>query len=255
MFDILKKNLETFFPSELVRELLEAYKELKQNFYINKIRINEVEGGRFAEAAFRMLEYKTIGSCTPLGESINTDKIILQLSNIPHVKERDSIRLHIPRTLRVIYDIRNNRDAAHLGDNIDPNKQDASLVVACADWVLAEFIRLYHSIPPDEAQLIVENLIEKKIPTVQDFKGFLKTLNPSWTIKERILATLYYKGTSGATRKEISDWLKPGQKSNLSKTLYSLEYNDDLIYRKEERCYITLLGCREVEVKKMLNFN
>jgi hypothetical protein len=45
----------------------------------------------------------------------------------------DSIRLHIPRTFRVIYDIRNKRDAAHLGDGIDPNLQDSTLVSAASE--------------------------------------------------------------------------------------------------------------------------
>ena len=65
----------------------------------------------------------------------------------------DAIRLHIPRTLRLVYDIRNKRDVAHLGPDIDPNLQDSTLVVSALDWVLAEFIRLYHAgMTPDNAQ-------------------------------------------------------------------------------------------------------
>jgi hypothetical protein len=81
--------------------------------------------------------------------------------------------------LRVVYDIRNTRDAAHLADNIDPNLQDATLVVSVLDWILAEFVRLHHNVSPDEAQKLVEELVTRVAPVVQDFSGFLKLLNPN----------------------------------------------------------------------------
>jgi len=77
-----------------------------------------------------------------------------------------------------VYDIRNKRNAAHLADGIDPNFQDATLVVSVVDWILAELIRLNHSVPPDEAKKIVETIVARSAPIVQDFDGFLKVLNP-----------------------------------------------------------------------------
>jgi hypothetical protein len=79
----------------------------------------------------------------------------------------------------VVYDVRNSRDAAHLADGIDPNLQDASLVIGNIDWVLAEFVRLYHGVKADEARRIIEALVVRKVPIVQDFNGFLKVLSPS----------------------------------------------------------------------------
>ena len=254
MLEIVKRNLEASIPPKLVEKLLEAYEELRVNDYLGKIRIHEVEGGRFAEAVFRILEHRTTGAHTPLGRSVDSEKIILNLANINPSRELDSVRLYIPRTLRVIYDIRNNRDAAHLADGIDPNKQDASIVLACSNWILAELIRIYHSVSADEAQAIVNNLIEKRVPAIQEFNGFLKTLNPTWTIKDRILAILYHRGSQGATRKELSGWLKPSQRTNLSKALYELDHEEDFIYRDKERCYITSLGDKEVENRKLLSF-
>ena len=45
------------FPATLVDELLECYTEQRRNLLLGNLRPNEVEGGRFAEAAFRMLEH------------------------------------------------------------------------------------------------------------------------------------------------------------------------------------------------------
>jgi hypothetical protein len=122
------------------------------------------------------------------------DRLIQRLANLPKGSHPDSIRIHIPRALRIVYDIRNNRDAAHLADGIDPNLQDSSLVVGVVDWVLAEFIRLYHQADPNEAKAIVENIVTRKISAVQDFNGFPKTLYPALEVSDRCLLLLYQRG-------------------------------------------------------------
>src|SRR6266853_3557701 len=137
----IKAGLTPPLPSNLVDELLEAYSDAKQKFYEGGLRLAEVEGGRFCEAAFRLLESAAGIAMTRVGRPIDTDSLIRQLGSLP-LSVSDSIRLHIPRSLRVVYDIRNKRDAAHLADGIDPNLQDATIVIAVLDWILAELIRL-----------------------------------------------------------------------------------------------------------------
>ena len=48
------------------------------------------------------------------------------------------------------------RDVAHLGDGIDANLQDATLVIGNMDWVMAELVRLHHGVPANAAQKIIE---------------------------------------------------------------------------------------------------
>jgi len=252
MLELIRQGFEQKLPKQLVSELLEAYGETKSNYYLNKFRPNEVEGGRFCEAAFRILEVHAFGTHTPIGRQLDTEKLILRLQGIPFGQQQESVRLHLPRTLRLIYDIRNKRDAAHLADGIDPNPQDATFVVAACDWVLAELVRLYHSVSPQEAQKMVESIIERKSLVVQDFDGFLKTLKPAWGPKERLLATLYQRGRNGATVEELSAWLKPSQRSNINRTLGYLEHENDFILSKDGRYFITNRGIKHVEGSGML---
>ena len=217
------------FPQNLVEQLLECFEEQRRNLLLGKLRPNEVEGGRFAEAAFRLLEHAAKLPGTPIGSQLNTDNLIRELAKLPVQAAPDSVRLHIPRTLRVIYDIRNKRDAAHLADGIDPNLQDTTLVSASADWVLAEFVRLGGGVSPDEAFKLVKAITVQRIPAVEDFDGFLKTLRPSLGPSERILLLLYKCADDGATEQELERWRKPAQRKNLTRTLRQLEHGKDLI--------------------------
>jgi hypothetical protein len=144
----------------LVTELLDAYSEAKKRFHLDDLRPNIVEGGRFSEAVFRILQWATdSGNFTPLGVTLpGVPALLGQLAQ--RTSCDDSLRLHIPRVLQGIYQIRNTRNGPHLGA-IDVNKMDATLVVHDMDWVLAELVRLYHNVGPNEAQALVDDLVEK----------------------------------------------------------------------------------------------
>jgi hypothetical protein len=132
-----------------------------------------------------LLQDITEGKHTALNKTLpKTDDLIFKLSQLDSSQFNDAVRLHIPRSLRLVYDIRNKRDTAHLSDGIDPNLQDATLVVTVIDWVLAELIRLYHNVPVNTASKIVDGIVKRVAPVVQDFNGFLKALNSKLGVSE-----------------------------------------------------------------------
>jgi hypothetical protein len=251
VIEIVRSGLKASNDPKLVDELIAAYVDAKRNFYHGGLRLSAVEGGRFCEAAYRILEHRTKGVFTPLSKSVDTEKLRIFLENLTPGSQPDSVRLHIPRALRVVYDIRNSRDTAHLGDGIDPNLQDATLVTSVLDWVLAEFVRLYHSVSADEAQRIVESLVTRKAPAVQDFNGFLKVLNPSIQAGPFILLLLYQRGAQGADFDDLYEWAKPSMRKNLSRTLEQLTHDRAQVHQAAKRYYITATGIREVEKQKL----
>jgi hypothetical protein len=247
----IEQGFKRVFDHTLVDELLTAYQEAKKNFYLGGLRLSAVEGGRFCEAAFRMLQQVAGGTFTALGAQIRTDVLIKELSELPKAKAPESIRIHIPRSLRVVYDIRNKRDAAHLGDGIDPNVQDATLVVAVLDWVLAELVRLYHAVTADEAHGIINELVSRRAPAVQDFDGFLKVLRTDLEVGDRILLLLYERGSRRATFQELSSWMHPRMRKNLKRSLSRLEHDLALIHSVGGEFQITNSGMQEVERRKL----
>lgn len=236
---------------KLVDELLEAYVEAKRNYYLGGLRLSAVEGGRFCEASFRMLEQRKTGRYTPLGRQLDTERLIQALANLPAPAQPESVRLHIPRALRVVYDIRNKRDAAHLADGIDPNMQDATIVVSVLDWVLAEFVRLHHGVSANEAQRIVESLVTRRAPGVQDFAGFPKVLNPGLSASDHILLLLYQRAAQGSLFPELDRWARPPMRTNLRRTLAQLVDDRAFVHFDGAKYYITATGIREVEMRKL----
>src|SRR5438132_8378518 len=102
MRTIIQTQLASALPLKLVDELLEAHGEAKRNLYLGGLRLSEVEGGRFCEAAFRLLEQITRGTFTPIGTMLNSEAVIQNLENLPKGSNPDAVRLHIPRALRLV---------------------------------------------------------------------------------------------------------------------------------------------------------
>lgn len=228
----------------VVGETLEAYSELKSNHYLGGHRLSAVEAGRFSEAVLRLCQQIATGSFTPLADRLTVEKVIKQLENASGAP--DSVRFHIPRALRVVYDIRSKRDAAHLNDGIDPNVQDSALVASTCDWVLAELVRLRHGADPRAAAMLVEDLVTRRAPAVQDFDGFLKVLDASLSAGDHLLLLLHQRGPQGATVSELEEWSRPDMRANLRRTLNRLVHDKLWAHNAEGRIYITQTGQKEV---------
>jgi hypothetical protein len=85
----IETELSSHVDHKLVNELLDGHAEAKRNYYLGGLRLAEVEGGRFCEAAFRLLEQAAGFTVTPLGKQIDTEKLIVRLQNLPST-HRDS---------------------------------------------------------------------------------------------------------------------------------------------------------------------
>lgn len=236
-------------PAELVHELLGAFAEAKRRFYRDDLRPSEIEGARFSEAVFRILEWATTTTYTPLGKDL--PKVPTLLGRLEQATAApDSVRFHIPRTLRLIYDVRNKRDVAHLADGIDPNQQDATMVVRNMEWVLAELVRLYHSVSAREAHAIIVELVSKDVPLIQEFDGFPRVLK-QLKASDHFLVLLYWRGSAGATDDELTAWARAQMRANMKRTLRAMD-DKDLIHLKGDRYVLTHLGEDDVEKRKLL---
>lgn len=227
---------------------MDAFAEAKRRYYRDDHRPSEIEGGRFSEAVFRVLQWSTAQKYTPIGKTLPSVPTLID--TLEKAQGADSIRLHIPRTLRLIYDVRNKRDVAHLADGIDPNLQDATLVVRNMEWVLAELVRLFHNVSSTQAHGIIADLVSKDVPLIQVFDGYPRVLK-QLKASDHILVLLYWRGAEGATYEQLRAWARPAMRANLRRTLGSLD-SQDLLHLRGDRYLLTHVGEGDVEKRRLL---
>jgi hypothetical protein len=248
--DLIHSSLTVSLDPAVVDRALTSYGELKRNFYLGGNRLSAVEAGRFCEAVVRLLQQDAAGNFTALADNIEVDRELRRLEN--QVAATDSVRLHIPRAIRVIYGIRNKRNTAHLNDGIDPNIQDSTLVAVTCDWIMAELVRLHHNVSPDEATAIVQDLVRRKAPLVQDFDGYLKVLDPALPAGDHLLLLLYQRGAEGAFIDQLRDWSRPDMSRNLKRTLARLVNDKAWVHENNGQYFITVTGIAEVDCRRLV---
>src|ERR1051325_2220455 len=104
------------------------------------------------------------------------------------------------------------------------------------------FVRLQHKVSADEAQKIIDGLVTRKVPAVQDFDGFLKVLRPKGKVSEYVLLVLYERGTAGATYDEIWSWVRPKMRRNLRRALNDMVHKQAWLHEANDCFKITKLG-------------
>jgi len=255
MISSVKTQLSGQLPLKLVDKLIDCYIELKQNYYLGRHRPSELEGGRFVELVRRILEYHTTGSYTPLNQALRgfNETALQTFERLDGKRFCDSLRKHIPRVLKAIYNIRNNRDVGHVGGDVSPNYMDSTLISTACDWILAELLRIFHDMPLDRAQRIIDSLVKRKIPLVYEIDGFYKVLNPDLVLKDKILAILYVRGDAGATDDQLISWLDYDNRSYLTSKVLSPLKKRTFIHRAANKNKITPLGT--VYVEKHIRFD
>lgn len=70
------------------------------------------------------------------------------------------------------------------------------LVLESSKWIVAELVRVFHSVTTDVAADVVERLIERTLPIVWEVGSTKRVLNPSLSKKSQALLLLYSSRTS-----------------------------------------------------------
>ena len=243
-----KNDLKTVFPDDLVEALLDSYIEIKTNFIIDKWEPAELNGGKFVEATIRILQFVCFGTHTPIGTSIRNTFAELQRIEQSPSTILDSYRLHIPRCLGSIYNIRNRRGVGHLSGDINPNKADALLIVTISEWVLAELYRINYTISLPKAQELVNNLVTRKFELVFEINGVKRVLNPKLKIKEQILLLLYADNNQYLTIDNLCSYLKYKNKNYLkNKILTEIDKQQLIELTEDDKVFLLPPGMKCVE--------
>ena len=228
-------------PKEIVSRLLDEYQEIKQQFAFRKFRPSELNGGRFAECILRLIQHLDNPPYTPLGTTLpNTDGIIRRVEG--NTGLHDSLRFFIPRLSRIMLDVRNRRDVAHLGGDVNPNHADSVFVSHTADWILTELIRVYYQCSIEAARKIADSLNEAQIPLIADIDGFIRVQNTSLDVKSKCLAILYYKNPAKQRDADLLKWTKYANSTRFKKDVLGNLDAEALIHCENGFCSLLPKG-------------
>jgi len=215
LIDIIRSDLKAKYPEDVIDSLLNSYTEIKENYYLQKHEPSELNGGKFVEAFVRLLQFIFSGTFTPIGTTIHNIPGELRLFENKPTTFHDSLRLHIPRGLVAIYNIRNRRGVGHLGGDVNPNLADATLIATLADWSIAELYRIEFNTSVDDAQKIVEQLVRRKLLLLYAVNGVQRVLDPDLSYKDQTLVLLAAAFPNELSISQIQAYIEHPNLSNL----------------------------------------
>lgn len=140
----------------------------------------------------------------------------LEKNALPHVPR--SFQILIPRILPALYEIRNNRSVGHVGGDVNPNRMDSVAVLSMCNWIMGELVRVYHCLNVDDAQRVVDALVEARIPLVWSDGSKKRVLKPSLSLPEQLLL-LTATALAGVQVGELLKWSEAPNKAYFMKVL------------------------------------
>lgn len=233
-------------PSEIIEHLIAEYQGIKQNLAFKRFRPTELDGGRFGECMLRLFQYFDSNTYTPFGTQVtNSDSIINRMQNFTTLD--DSIRLFLPKLTRILIDVRNKRNVAHVGGGVDPSFSDSIFISHTADWILIELIRIYHSCSVDTATKMVRSINEIHVPIVAIVDGFVRVQNTDLDNKQKVLVILYHKNPEKVSDTDLIKWTEYGNSSRFKSSILKSLHNEALIHYENGQCSLLPKGVMHVE--------
>lgn len=130
--------IDSGFQPKTVDRLLGEYQKMHTRFQEQEYDEVGVHVGKFCEAVVYMLRLQISSEIT----SETVREFAASCLNGDYAEEYSlAIRQHIPNMLHTAYDIRSNRDAAHLNLKTAVNRSDAQLGIALSSSILVELIQ------------------------------------------------------------------------------------------------------------------
>ena len=181
--------LKDVFAAKHADSAVRHFREMVEEFELNKWGNASAKGGKFIEAALKAL-WVYAGGVVPAGKHFKAGTIMTDLEK--KVAQPDTVRLTIPRACRFAYEIASNRGARHDPDEIDANEMDARAVLALCAWILSEMVRFSQkghdlALP----RTIVEGLMKRRFPFAESIDGRVYA-DIGESAKEVALVILYY---------------------------------------------------------------
>lgn len=230
--------------------LIDTYLEIKKSDAEAKHEAAGMAAGKFCEVALRFLQDEVIGNFTPFGKSIGNfaNECRVLITHSPCSKQ-ETIRVIIPRCLSFLYTLRNKRGIGHVGGDIDANAIDSATITRLSDWIICEFIRVYHHMPIEEAQDLIDAIAVRSIPDVWEVAGKRRVLKDGLRNDQKALLLLYSHPENAVLVEDLCEWIEYGRVSDFKRRLLPKLHEEKMIEfdRENDVVYLSPKGVLAVE--------
>lgn len=241
-------------PAGLRDPLLDALDEIVRSYRAGRWEPSELNGGKLSEVVYTILRGHADGSFPPKPKKPrNMVDACKQLEKADTGLPR-SVRIQIPRMLVALYEVRNNRGVGHVGGDVDPNRMDATVVIAMAKWIVAELVRVFHAVDTATATAVVESLVTREVPIVWQVGSKKRVLAANLTMREKTLLLLY-SHVGPVSEEDLRTWVEHSNSSVFRRDILRPAHKERLLEYDEDTRTIELspLGARFVEEKLPLS--
>lgn len=185
----------------LAKQLIEEAVGVEEAFRLRRWKNTELDGGRFAEVAARVV-YSVDSGNVNLTKSVDDCLSYIDNQQVAHAFPERQASIHIAKVIRAVYKLRSQRGAVHVSPTYTANEIDSRLVVESVRWLLAELLRLFVTSDREKLAETVRTLARFPQPLIRVYgeKAFLQST--TFTVEEEVLAHLLFVD-EGLTQPEI----------------------------------------------------
>ena len=238
-------EFEKVINPSIVNELFFEFEQLRSFYWLGDVTKTVLHAARFCEISIALLKHVSDPTKKVDLNSIEFGKYFEELIKLPKNNPKEEmLYLVIPQVLKSIYTVRSKKKIAHI-KMTNADLIDAEWVTTSCNWVMSQLIIIYLNIPVEETITITNSIMEKKIPTIQQFEDGELMILKKLQLDDELLLILY-QFSKRMTRKELTTILKPKKTSYISTYLNRL-YDAKLIHLNEAGAIINKNGIKEIE--------
>lgn len=256
LLDTALNKLPSKYRTRIIDTYLEIKKRQTEAGHTDNTDSVGISTGKFCETVIRFLQHELTGNSVAFGKHIpNFPDACRALITTPTNAGPETLRIIVPRALVFMYTMRGKRGIGHVGGDIESNLIDMAAIVRVSDWVMCELLRVYHNLPLEKAQALLDSLATKDLPMVWAIDGRHRVLDPNMNNKNKVLLLLYSNEASSALSEELFDWIEHPKMSNFRRDILRPMHKSKLIEYNEsdEIVYISPVGISEVETNILNN--
>lgn len=235
--------LASRYPADIAHHIVSSFREVEQNYRLEKWKTSELDAGHFVEAVRRLIEHELQGNYTPFSTAIGAFSQSV-LAKYESCLGGEEYRILIPRVLYAMYCVRNKRGVGHIASVI-PNKLDATFILHSSKWVLGELVRLSTSASPEDAKTLVDQILYRQVDLVWDDGETFMVLDLKLKAAEKVLLVLYRQDRLAI--EDLRSKVEYKNKTTFRGILEDLKAKKLLSITADGLCKLSPLGVREVE--------